>query len=268
MLTYLRNSQILLLIVSLAYPFTKANANGDFVEAKEPPAKYNAASEPKEKASAPIAKKVKKRKTQRTKNPQIQCRICCSHPCCCTIVKKRKCPKIKVTTLPRPVHSTCKDRKEFGFCPNFPIRRILCEIINPADIVDSNCGEFIKKLQTCEAYTCFAPYTQDPTIRTKWQIHGKNGNRCIVSNTTDDIGLKDPDGNPIPVTQMCEYDQRGIRGLIERFNDQKERYYHFLTCDRFEGIHNCNINSRGRTLKEVMHNPTPEIDMPLPPSGG
>lgn len=193
------------------------------------------------------------------------CGTCCANPCKPIKKKHHKKPvkEVEVGVIERAP----KCDIVYEFCEPFPPLRVSCEIINPADIVDSNCTQFIHKLRICEAAACQAPYSQDPTIKTKWQIHGKNGDRCIISSTTEDIGIKDSNGKPIPVTQMCEYDKRGVKGLIERFRDQTERYYHTSTCDRFEGIHNCTVNTRGQTIKEAVKEPQKEINVPPPTNG-
>lgn len=133
-------------------------------------------------------------------------------------------------------------------CETFTENRANCKIVNPADLIESTCRQFADKLQACEAYTCQAPYVLNPTVKAKWQIHGKNKDRCIVSNTVEDIGIKNDDNIPKPMTQMCEYDSIGIKGLIQQFADFDNRYYHFSTCKHFEGIYNCTFKLGGLPL--------------------
>lgn len=142
--------------------------------------------------------------------------------------------------------------KIYKKCVYTPEGRVECKVLNPADIVDFTCDDFTKKLDTCEAYTCQAPYVLDPTVKTQWKIMDKNAERCVISNTTEDVGLKDKEGKPIPITQTCEYDELGIEGLKERFLDMQTRYFHYSNKQHSEGIHNCTFKSRGipiRTLK-------------------
>lgn len=177
------------------------------------------------------------------------------------VKKRRPVKKANIVQVQNQINYKCKNPTIVKPCANFSPARINCQIINPADLVDSTCGKFKEKLTVCEAYSCQAPYALDPTVKTNWQILGKNGDRCIVSNTTEDIGIKDSDGRALPITQMCEYDKLGVVGLIERFIDQDGRYYHYSTCRHFEGIHNCTTNSRGRPIKDAMRIPAPEIDV-------
>lgn len=197
---------------------------------------------------------VKKKKHHR---PKKQCRV-----------KKAK-KAVIVEEIIEPViyeDYSCNEPIIMQACPPFPEKRVTCEIINPADLVDSTCQDFTKKLLACEAYTCQAPYSLDPSIKTQWQIVGKSNDRCVVSNTTDDIGIKDHEDNPLPITQMCEYDIVGVRGLIERFIDQEGRYYHYSTCEHFEGIHNCTMKSRGKTIQEAIDTPVADVEIAETPS--
>lgn len=163
--------------------------------------------------------------------------------------KKTVAVKEKVAEIVIPC---CKEPKVFiKPCPILPPPRVRCEIIFPGDLQENLCCEFKRKLITCEPYSCFAPYSQDPSVRTTWEIHGKNAGRCVISSTTENVGLTDRKDNPVPITLTCEYDIIGINALIKRFNDIDKRYYHFTTCERGVGIHNCTMTSKGVPLKKI-----------------
>lgn len=136
-------------------------------------------------------------------------------------------------------------------CPPFCPDTIVCKIVNPADIQDNTCAEFPQMLKTCQPYTCMAPNSQDPTVRTWWKIHKKIGNRCVVSNTTDTIGIKDEDEQPLPVTQICEYDKIGVQALLVRFADLNREYFHYSTCAHFRGVHNCSFHIRDKVIRSI-----------------
>lgn len=136
-------------------------------------------------------------------------------------------------------------------CEPVTVNVIHCPLVNPADIVDSTCREFIVKLRKCEPYICQAPYVLNPSIKTKWEIHGRVGNRCIISNTTEDMGIKNDDGKAIPITQTCEYDSIGMTALIKRFVDMDKEYFHFSTCEYNRGIHNCTFSTRGKPIEGI-----------------
>jgi hypothetical protein len=231
MLGYFRNVRLSLLVISLTCPVPMAYANGDY-------------------------------------NNDGQCLPCKPTKCYSAPAKKHKKHvakkhhhrhrSVEMSDLPNKIESdiendsesqgrieknNCKERIIKGYCEPFPPIQVNCKTINPSDLVDFTCDAFSEKIQSCEAYTCQAPYVLDPSIKTTWQIQGKSGDRCIVSNTTEDIGMKDKDGAPVPLTQTCEYDAIGIKGLVRRLNDLEKRYFHFSTCEHFEGIHNCTFKS-------------------------
>ncbi len=222
MLGYLRNVKISLLIILLACPITMAYANGDL-------------------------------------DNDEQCRVLKPKKCYSTHVKKHKKHRAKKYThrLENDIgddtvgerQTNCKESIIRGYCEPFSPIRVDCQMINPGDLVDFTCDAFSEKIQGCEAYTCQAPYVLNPSVKTTWQIQGKRGDRCIVSSITEDVGIKDNHGAPIPFTQTCEYDKIGIKGLIQRFNDLEKRYFHFSTCEHFEGIHNCIFKSGDTPLQ-------------------
>ena len=88
----------------------------------------------------------------------------------------------------------------------------------PGDIVEFNCQEFKEKAKVCESYTCQTPYNQDPTVKTEWKIIEKKGNRCLISNTTDDMGLKDTSGKPKPITKKLLPTMPAASTLTRRAN--------------------------------------------------
>ena len=120
----------------------------------------------------------------------------------------------------------------------------------PINLVDFTCFDFSQKAQACEKYTCQTPYYLDPTVTTEWQITGKNNNRCVITSTTADIGLKDDNDMPKPVTKTCEYDETGIRVLGERMNDMKQGYFE-LPSENTKGVFNCTFTSNGQPLEEA-----------------
>ncbi|HXH54671.1 MAG TPA: hypothetical protein VNK03_02885 [Gammaproteobacteria bacterium] len=231
MLGYIRNVRLSLLVILLTCPVPMAYANGDCNNDEQClPCK------PKKCYSAPI-KKHKKHCAR--KHPQRH------HSVEMSDLPNKVESNIEndIESEGRRENSGCKEAIIKGYCEPFPPIRVNCKTINPSDLVDFTCDAFSEKIQSCEAYTCQAPYVLDPSVKTTWQIQGKSGDRCIVSSTTTDIGIKDNDGAPVPLIQTCEYDAIGIKGLVRRLNDSEKRYFHFSTCEHFEGIHNCTFKS-------------------------
>lgn len=162
------------------------------------------------------------------------------------IVKIKRPPSIVVTDY------YCFEKKpKFKKCCPFPPRIVACRTINPANIIDSTCKEFPQKIRTCQPYTCQAPSSQDPYVKTIWQIHQKVGNRCVVSNIIDSVGIKDENGEEIPITQICEYDKIGVIALMKRFADMEKEFYHFSTCENFRGVHNCTYHANGKVFRRI-----------------
>ncbi len=128
---------------------------------------------------------------------------------------------------------------------------------NPKDVVEFTCKNFTEKSKNCESYTCQTPYNLDPSVKTKWEILGKNNNRCTISHTTDDIGLKDENDNPIPITKTCDYDETGIQNLNTLFDDMQANYFS-ATSDIEEGAYNCMLTSNGQPIKSSLTNPGEE----------
>lgn len=237
MLGYLRKAQLSLLVILLTCPVTMAYANGDFDNDEQ-----CAVSNTKKCYST----HVKKHKKHHAKK----------HSRCHRAVGKSHVSNKTESDIEDDSESEgerenrdCKERIIKGYCEPFSPRKVDCKIINPADLVDFTCDAFSDKIQSCEAYSCQAPYMLDPSVKTTWKIQGKSGDRCIVSSTTEDIGMKDDNGAPVPLTQTCEYDEIGIKGLIRRFNDLEKRYFHFSTCEHFEGVHNCTFKSGDMSIK-------------------
>jgi hypothetical protein len=232
MLGYLRNVQLSLLVISLTCPVSMAYANSD-ADNDEKCMFYNTKLCP----SVPVKKHKRHRKHRTQKNHRH-------------IEKSSVANKMEnEIEFNIPNRRSCKESVIWGYCEPFPPLKVNCEIINPSDLVDFTCDAFSDKVQSCEVYSCQAPYVLDPSVKTTWKIHGKSGDRCIISNTTENIGIKDDNEKPMPLTQICEYDQTGIEGLIQRFSDLENRYFHFSTCEHFEGIYNCTFKSGGVPIK-------------------
>jgi len=237
MLNCIKGAYRLFLVVLVVCPFSFAYANGDFCTIENP-------------------------KFSNTKD------------CECSNIKKHKRPRAKKHSKKhyqpheKKVVSQNENQNQSEFsiqrryrceespaivepCNEFPERRVKCQIVNPADIVEFTCDEFSEKIKTCEAYSCQAPSVFDPSIKTNWKILGQNGDRCVVSNTITDVGIHDNDGNAVPITQTCEYDEIGIQGLTQRFSDLKNNYFRFSTCNHYNGIYNCTFSSRGQSIKDA-----------------
>lgn len=189
-------------------------------------------------------------------NPSPTCDSC-KH-CPKRHVKKQNCNPHKPVTPPKkvvvvPGIPCCKEKPVVvKCCPPLPPPIVKCVPIFPGDLQEDLCRcEFVHKLKTCEPYRCFAPSSQNPSVRTTWEIHGKSANRCVISSTTDYVGLTDKFDRAVPITLTCEYDAVGINALIKRFNDMDKKYYHFTTCERGVGMHNCTITSDGKPLRAI-----------------
>lgn len=125
----------------------------------------------------------------------------------------------------------------------------------PINMVEFTCDQFKDKSKDCGDYVCQTPYNLDPTIKTEWKIVGKNGNRCVISNTTSDMGLKDDNDNPKPITKTCEYNQVGIETLNTMMSDIQAGYFESLE-DNMAGVYDCKFTSNGKPINDepyVMH---------------
>jgi len=246
MVNHIKNFKILPLIILLSFPFSFAVANGDcntkncaVIDIEEHKTKKVIKQiKPKpEKCITPRHKKKHRRRVKRHIPRVVE------------IIETK-------ISIPHPVKPFCKtdcEPEELVNCERFPDKVINCGIINPSDIVDFTCSDFPKKLKNCEPYACQAPYVLDPSFNTQWQILGKTtGGRCIVANTTEGMGIKDENGKLIPITQTCEYDEIGTKGLIRRFKDMQRGYYHFSTCEHYYGIHNCTFKSLGKSIEAAI----------------
>jgi len=129
----------------------------------------------------------------------------------------------------------------------------------PVNMVDFTCNQFQEKSKSCESYTCQTPYNLDPTIPTEWKIMGKNNDRCMISNTTSDIGLKDDNDNPKPVTKTCEYDQTGIENLNGMMSDMQAGYFG-SPADNTSGIFNCKFTSNGQPINPEAYSVSSDLD--------
>lgn len=238
MLGYFRNVQLSFLVIALTCYVSMAYAGGDY--GNDEACSYNTTVCP----STPDKKYKRHRKECTQKSRHYHRHV--EKP---GVLKSNEIESESAESLRAPKNSGCNDSIVGRYCEPLPPIRVNCKTINPSDLVDFTCDGFSDKAQSCEPYSCQAPYVLDPTVQTTWQIHGKTGNRCLISNTTEDIGIKDDNEMPVPLTQMCEYDDIGIKGLIQRFSDVEKRYFHFSTCEHFEGVYNCTFKSGGTPIK-------------------
>lgn len=115
------------------------------------------------------------------------------------------------------------------------------------------CDEFPKKIQRCEAYTC---YVTIGGVMTVTEIIGERGPLCAVSST---IGVMLPQPKPkpgeepkpqttIPVTTVCEYDRTGINQLSNKFQAMKGGRYDFSSEEIEIGEHNCQTYALGQSF--------------------
>ncbi len=243
MLRYIRISAIYLLLSLWIAPLTSAFANGVCSVPGIPSAKEIAEtpSQHGKRHHHPVKKQTKKtvkKSTHTTSAPK----------------KGKTAAEVEeIPTYPSMQRAGCKDHPELvKDCWSIPDQQVACRVVYPADLIDNTCTEFSDKLTNCEAYACQSASAQDPTVKTQWQIVKASGDRCIVSSTTDNIGIKDEDGTPLPITQTCEYDDMGKRALIKRFRDAENRFFHFSTCEHFEGIYNCSFTSDGKAIKDAI----------------
>ena len=114
--------------------------------------------------------------------------------------------------------------------------------------VEFTCQEFQEKAKNCENYTCQTPYYLDPSVKTKWEILDKDNNRCKISHTTDNMGLKNEDGDPMPITKTCSYDDTGIQNLNSLFDDMQANYFSANT-ETVEGAYDCVLTSNGEPIQ-------------------
>lgn len=121
--------------------------------------------------------------------------------------------------------------------------------LKPRNTVEFTCTQFKEKAAKCEPYTCQTPFSLDPTIKTEWEIMAIQDDRCTVSYTTNDIGLKDSEKNPIPITQTCDYDAIGIQKLIDLMDDMENGYFRIFAGENSEGAYNCKLTSQGKPLQ-------------------
>lgn len=119
----------------------------------------------------------------------------------------------------------------------------------PINMVEFTCTQFNDKSKGCDDYVCQTPYNLDPTIKTEWKIVSKSGDRCIISNTISDMGLKDDNDNPKPVTKTCEYNQAGIAALNTMMSDMQAGYFESPE-DNMAGAFNCKFTSNGQPIND------------------
>jgi hypothetical protein len=120
----------------------------------------------------------------------------------------------------------------------------------PDNIVEFTCQDFSEHADRCDNYTCDTPSVLDPTIKMTWAILSAQGNRCLISYTTADVGLKTSDGNPEPITKVCEYDANGISQLNNLMEQIQNGYFIPSTLSDLDGSYNCSLNSAGDPLKQ------------------
>ncbi len=123
------------------------------------------------------------------------------------------------------------------------------ETYMPRDMIEFTCNEFEQKVKDCESYTCKTPSVLDPTLTTEWKVIEKKNERCVISNTISDVGLKNENGDPKPVTKTCEYDAAGIVELTQLMGQLSSGYFSTSDAGDMQGTHNCTITSDGSPIK-------------------
>ena len=118
---------------------------------------------------------------------------------------------------------------------------------DPKNTAEFTCNDFQEKAKNCENYTCQTPYSLDLSVRTQWEILGKDNQRCKISHTIDNMGLKDENGNPMPITKTCNYDEIGIQKLNNLFDNMQGNYFPANT-EIVEGAHDCTLTSNGQPI--------------------
>lgn len=122
-----------------------------------------------------------------------------------------------------------------------------------SDDVTFMCDAFPKKIQSCEAYSC---YVTMGGVMTVTEILGERGPLCAVSST---IAVTLPVSKPksgeepkpvvtIPVTTVCEYDRTGINQLSNKFQAMKGGRFDFSSEEMEVGEHNCQTYALGQSF--------------------
>lgn len=120
----------------------------------------------------------------------------------------------------------------------------------PKDLVEFTCQDFADRVIDCQPYKCQAPYAQDPSIKTEWEIVKKAKDRCIIMDTTEDIGLRDDRDQPVPVTRTCEYNEEAIDDLIKHLEDIELGFFASTSSTKDDGKFNCEFTANGIALQE------------------
>ncbi len=118
----------------------------------------------------------------------------------------------------------------------------------PKDIVEFTCNDFTQNALDCIPYSCQAPYMLDPTVATQWQIIEHKQNRCVISDTTNDIGLKDYHGKSVPVTRTCQYTAEGVEELTYLLEDIEAGFFKASMGSQDDGAFQCTFTANGEPL--------------------
>lgn len=118
------------------------------------------------------------------------------------------------------------------------------------EIAPFTCDGFRDNATKCQPYDCQTPSNVDPTQTIQWSIVSKKKDRCVISNTSTDVGLQDEKGNPKPVTKTCEYDQQGVSNLADMMDDLKAQHFNATQNANLPGSYHCEISSEGNPINQ------------------
>jgi hypothetical protein len=128
------------------------------------------------------------------------------------------------------------------------------DLSTPAPAADEiarfTCDSFRDNSAKCQPYNCQTPSNVDPTQTIQWNILNKKEDRCVISNTSTDVGLQDEKGNPKPVTKTCEYDQDGVSNLADIMDDLKAGHFNATQNANLPGSYHCDISSEGNPINQ------------------
>ncbi len=118
----------------------------------------------------------------------------------------------------------------------------------PGNMTEFTCTDFKVNADKCISYSCQTASNVDPSTTISWKIIGSQNNRCLISSTTNDVGLKDDNGNPKPITKTCEYDDAGVNHLEDLMDQLENEYFNPESSAFTDGTYNCQITSNDEPL--------------------